>query len=671
MGYPGRRGRCVGGRVFPGPIIMNLFTWRRVLLLACVIAASVMPCPAADEAALRLTRPKLTPLPLGAIKPAGWLRRQLEIQADGLTGHLQEFWPDIRDSGWIGGKAEGWERFPYWLDGAVPLSHLLDREPLKTYVTNAVDHILRNQQPDGWLGPVAYAGPGNRVRDPWPVFVAMKVLTQHAEATGDERVKEALVKFLAALDRQLDERPLDEWNRMRWQDAVLSLHWLRDHGGDSYPPHLFEKLRGQGFDWVKHLSDLPIRDKVTKWDHASHVVNIAMGVKAPAVQYRETGDAAELGHAVKMVEQLDRFHGQATGVFSGDECLAGRMPSQGTETCAVVEYMFSLEHLLAAFGDPRFADRLEMIAFNALPASMSDDMWTRQYIQQVNQPVSRRAPKPIYTTNGDRANLFGLETNFGCCTANMHQGWPKFVSHLWMRDDRGLTAVAYAPCTVQTEVAGTTTTVAVDTQYPFRERIAISVTVDKPARFAIALRIPAWCTAARLAVADEPSLECSAGSFHSVERDWHGTTQLVLDLPMLPQVERRERDAVVLRRGPLLLALGIGADWQVLDGAPPKVTYQVLPTTPWNYALEIDAADPAASIRLEQRSLGDVPFGGAEPAVVATVKGRRVPAWDIERDAAMPPPQSPVHSEEPLVDLTLIPYAAAKLRITEFPVLER
>ena len=231
MGYPVRRGRCVGGRVFPGPIIMNLFTWRRVLLLACVIAASVMPCPAADEAALRLTRPKLTPLPLGAIKPAGWLRRQLEIQADGLTGHLQEFWPDIRDSGWIGGKAEGWERFPYWLDGAVPLSHLLDREPLKTYVTNAVDHILRNQQPDGWLGPVAYAGPGNRVRDPWPVFVAMKVLTQHAEATGDERVKEALVKFLAALDRQLDERPLDEWNRMRWQDAVRSLHWLRDHGG--------------------------------------------------------------------------------------------------------------------------------------------------------------------------------------------------------------------------------------------------------------------------------------------------------------------------------------------------------------------------------------------------------------------------------------------------------
>src|SRR4051812_47321706 len=57
------------------------------------------------------------PLPLGAIKPAGWLRKQLQIQADGLGGHLDEFWPDVKESAWIGGAEEGWERGPYWLDG--------------------------------------------------------------------------------------------------------------------------------------------------------------------------------------------------------------------------------------------------------------------------------------------------------------------------------------------------------------------------------------------------------------------------------------------------------------------------------------------------------------------------------------------------------------------------
>jgi hypothetical protein len=50
-----------------------------------------------------------TTLPLGSIRPAGWLSTQLRIQAAGLTGHLDEFWPDNADSAWIGGKSEGCE----------------------------------------------------------------------------------------------------------------------------------------------------------------------------------------------------------------------------------------------------------------------------------------------------------------------------------------------------------------------------------------------------------------------------------------------------------------------------------------------------------------------------------------------------------------------------------
>ena len=52
---------------------------------------------------------------------------------NGLSGHLHEFWPDIKDSGWIGGDKESWERVPYWLDGYVPLAYLLkDKYALKT-----------------------------------------------------------------------------------------------------------------------------------------------------------------------------------------------------------------------------------------------------------------------------------------------------------------------------------------------------------------------------------------------------------------------------------------------------------------------------------------------------------------------------------------------------------
>jgi len=72
----------------------------------------------------------LKPLKLGEVKPTGWLKNQLTTQLNGLSGHLDEFWPDIMNSGWIGGKAEGWERFPYWLDGVIPLAFLLESEDL-------------------------------------------------------------------------------------------------------------------------------------------------------------------------------------------------------------------------------------------------------------------------------------------------------------------------------------------------------------------------------------------------------------------------------------------------------------------------------------------------------------------------------------------------------------
>lgn len=64
---------------------------------------------------------KFVPLTTKELRPQGWLKRQLEIQAEGLSGHLDLIWPDIRDSKWIGGDKEGWERVPVlagWIHSA-------------------------------------------------------------------------------------------------------------------------------------------------------------------------------------------------------------------------------------------------------------------------------------------------------------------------------------------------------------------------------------------------------------------------------------------------------------------------------------------------------------------------------------------------------------------------
>jgi DUF1680 family protein len=554
----------------------------------------------------------LDPLPLGAIRPTGWLRHQLQIQAAGLSGHLDEFWPDVAHSGWIGGGAEGWERGPYWLDGVVPLAFLLDDDRLQAKVRHWVEYILEHQRPDGWLGPLL----DERARqgyahDPWPVFIVLKALTQYQEATGEPRVIPALQRFLRRLQQALTVQPLRSWARFRWADLVLSIHWLYERTGEEWLLELAATAHEQGFDWRHHFEHFSIWSKVQRpeIDLSTHVVNNAMAIKAPGVWYRQSGDPADRAAAGQIIATLDRFHGQATGVFSGDEHLAGKSPSQGTELCAVVEYLYSLEVMLAAVGEPAFADRLERIAFNALPATISPDMWTHQYDQQVNQVQCRVTDDRPWTSNGPRANLFGLEPNFGCCTANMHQGWPKFAGHLWLRpSEGGLAAVAYAPCTVNVEIDGVPVLVAVDTAYPFRDRVTLHVRTARLVSFPLHLRIPAWTTGAQLRVGNAPALAATPGRFLRLEREWTGDTTVELHLPMPARLEQRENGAIAILRGPLLYGLRIGEEWRRLDGVAPAGDFEVYPTSPWNYALVLDPANPEDSLQFREQQLGERPF---------------------------------------------------------------
>lgn len=607
-------------------------------------------------------------LPLGKIKPAGWLRDQLRIQADGFTGHLEEHWADVGpDNGWIGGKGESWERGPYYVDGLLPLAYLLDDERLIAKAQRWVEWSLTHQREDGMFGSehtVTYHANESMRQDWWHYMIMLKVMTQYEEVTGDPRVVPFLTNFFRYVRSHIEEQPLDEWAKARGAEMLLCIVWTYKRDPEDFLLELARIVAEQTLDWTDIFTVFPFWRKVETWDWSTHVVNVAMGLKTPGVLYELFGDTQEEEAVHRGIDGLMTYHGQAHGMFSGDEWLSGTHPSQGVELCAVVEYMFTMEHLTRIFGEGRFGDILEQVAFNALPAAVSTDWTSHQYDQQVNQIVCNVAPRAW--SNNAEANLFGLEPHFGCCTANMHQGWPKLAAHLWMADKQGgLAAVSYAPCEVSAVVGdGAHAQWRVSGNYPFRDTVVMDLTLDRDASFSLSLRIPAWCEAPQVEVNGKPVAITPVDGYAKVVRRWRSGDQLTLRLPMEARTRSRNLQAISVERGPLVYVLPIQENWQLLAEREKFHDWEVYPGSPWKYGLLSDNDYEAVEFDVPYQ-----PFDAKQAPVRLKAKGQLVRNWAMEGNNAGTPPHVPDVSGQLVRELELVPYGSAKLRIGEFPLI--
>lgn len=590
------------------------------------------------------------------IQASGWLKRQLEIQAAGLCGNLDKIWPDIADSAWIGGKREGWERVPYWLDGFIPLAYLLHNDDMKRRAKRYIDAIIAMQKPDGWICPCP--DEKRAEYDTWAVLLITKVLTLYYDCSKDARIPDVIYRVLKNYYDLLKSGTIElfNWGKYRWFEGFIAIQFAYKHFQEDWLLELAVILKSQGVDYncFTELWKTPLN----RWRYDTHAVNIAMALKAEAV----TADLLKekyADHASVLYDLLEKYNGTPVGTFTGDECLSGLSPIQGTELCSVTELMYSYQWLYAYTGDEKWAQRLELAAFNALPAALSEDMWTHQYDQQSNQIACVKFPgKSFFRTNGNEAHLFGLEPNFGCCTANFNQGWPKFALSSFMHRNHTVVNVLPVPSELKTDHFS----IKLQTEYPFKNEF--QYIIDSKTEFEFVIRIPSF--AERLMV-NGNNVETRTLKFE-ITPCHHRIIKILYKTS--PTLISRPHELATAKCGSLIFSLPIKYEKKMYEYTRddverkfPYCDYELIGQSAWNYAFAGD------HMEVRRCTLGDFPFSEQNPPVILKIRVAQI-NWGLADGYEMVCDKTP-HSRVPIRDsesVELIPYGCAKLRMTEMPI---
>ncbi|HND61227.1 MAG TPA: glycoside hydrolase family 127 protein [Opitutaceae bacterium] len=373
---------------------------------------------------------------------------------------------------------------------------------------------------------------------------------------GHEEIELALVKLARATGEARYARLAAYFIDQRGREPNYLMEETRRRGEEKLPWHMY-------FDGLATLQAArPVRELTEPVGHAVRQMYL---LAAMADLARDLGDDSLRRSCDTLWASIVQRHLYLTGGV-GSEPYGEKFtdpfdlpPDRAyAETCAAIGVIFFARRMLELGLRGEYADVMERALYNNVLSGMSLDGTKFFYVNPLELiPSVAKRRYECHLVKTQRVGWFGC----ACCPPNLARLFASLGEYLASQQPDGLALHLYAEGELRFTAAGRDVRLAVRTDYPWTETVAIEVRPAQPAEFTLRLRIPGWCRGATVAVNGQRTSLAVQDGYVALRRTWTAGDKVELTFPM--PIERVYADPrvapvagrVALQRGPVVYCL--------------------------------------------------------------------------------------------------------------------